>query len=275
MMNPFPKSYNPEPNVFSGQTFLWFRDRAKIIGSFKEKIIVLEKIDNEWVWQTYPERDDFEFINHYFNLNFEKEKAIKSFREDSHILKSYEKYPDVHVLNQPFEETIISFILASNKNIKAIRRSIQIMKEQRGDYIEMDGSKYYFYPDIDYLKKVSFEKLSKAGTGYRTKYLKDLSIKFSDLNTNDNKENVLESLKTVNGIGDKVADCVMTFSLEFRDITPIDRWTDRFLEQLYGVNDIKKYEDKRNWLSNKFGEHTGYIGQLLFEYIRDYDPSRY
>ncbi len=38
---------------------------------------------------------------------------------------------------------------------------------------------------------------------------------------------------------------------------------------------LKKYSDKRDWFTNKFGENTAYAGQLLFEYIRKYNPNNY
>ncbi len=266
------KQIDPIITLLSGQTFLWKKTEKKIIGSFIDKIVILEQVNSDWYWQTYPEKDNYEFIKKYFGVEVNEGAFVNKFNTDNHVVNAYKKYNGIRVLNQPFEETIISFILASNKNIKAIRKSLDILKFQQNRRIKIDGKNYYLFPNIEYFNKASINEISKSGTGYRTKYLKDLAKKFESLIITDDYPRTLDSLKSVHGIGNKIADCVMTFSLGFKNLTPIDRWSERIIEDLYDIKNLKKYEEKRDWFSSRFGEHTSYAGQLLFEYIRGYNP---
>ncbi len=225
-------NFDAKTTLFSGQTFLWSRQGNDLIGSFKNKIIILSERRNKWYWQTYPNKDDFDFVKNYLNLDFDGQKFITS-TNDEHIRSSFSKYPGLRVLKQPFEETILSFILASNKNIKAIRKTFNFLKGKQNRYIKVDNKKYFFFPSIEFINDVDISVLQESGAGYRVKYLKDLANKFETIKTKGDFSEIANSLKKVNGIGDKIADCIMTFSLGFNNITPINRWSERIITELY------------------------------------------
>ena len=70
------------------------------------------------------------------------------------------------------------------------------------------------------------------------------------------------------GVGPKVADCVMLFSMGKTDAFPVDVWIKRIMESLYikqemSLNQIQKYAEE------KFGEYAGIAQQYLFFYARD------
>ena len=52
---------------------------------------------------------------------------------------------------------------------------------------------------------------------------------------------------TLFGVGDKVADCVLLFSLEKLDSFPIDRWVRRAVEEWYSVGENPSYDAIRTW----------------------------
>jgi N-glycosylase/DNA lyase len=76
-------------------------------------------------------------------------------------------------------------------------------------------------------------------------------------------------LLSFNGIGNKIADCILIFSLGFYEITPIDIWAQRILTEYYNLDEGLKYEKMRNYFSQYFKENTAWAGQFLFEYIRN------
>jgi len=81
----------------------------------------------------------------------------------------------------------------------------------------------------------------------------------------------------VYGIGDKVADCILLFSLEKLDAFPLDRWMLRILQKYYfdkfqtigKTLTEKKYQSLRNDIVNHFGPYAGYSQQFLFKMERD------
>ena len=99
---------------------------------------------------------------------------------------------------------------------------------------------------------------------------------------NDAKEELLK----IYGIGNKIADCILLFSLEKLEAFPIDVWIAKALSSHYGwLLSENKQEDKK-WnkigkkidsnqykilsetLRNYFGKYSGYAEQYLFYFMR-------
>ena len=80
-------------------------------------------------------------------------------------------------------------------------------------------------------------------------------------------EKAKERLLTIKGVGEKVANCVLLFSLGYRNAFPVDIWIKRIMENLYfeGSTDNKEIIQ---FAKKKFGEYGGYAQQYLFYYAR-------
>jgi N-glycosylase/DNA lyase len=85
------------------------------------------------------------------------------------------------------------------------------------------------------------------------------------------------------GIGDKVADCVMLFSLEKLEAFPLDTWIVKILQKYYSGNfDVdkknipkNKYENIHQDVLNHFGKYAGYSQQFLFKMERDLNEKKW
>ena len=77
-----------------------------------------------------------------------------------------------------------------------------------------------------------------------------------------------EVLTSLPGVGDKVADCVLLFSLDKMDACPIDRWVRRAMEEWYLDGDKLNYRDIRAWSLERWGGYAGYAQQYLFHQKR-------
>ena len=122
-----------------------------------------------------------------------------------------------------------------------------------------------------------------CGLGYRSKFVLDASrmvesreIDFEYLK----KCNYLEAKKiiqSVPGVGNKVADCVLLFSLDKLDSFPLDRWMIRILEKYYfNKFEIKiksitdnQYHKLHEKIIDHFGPFAGYAQQYLFKMERE------
>jgi len=92
-------------------------------------------------------------------------------------------------------------------------------------------------------------------------------LKLRSQNYDDN----LEQLTMFPGVGDKVANCVMLFSLDNLNAFPVDVWINRVLREIY-LNDSKnKIADSRlrSHFQSYFGEYSGYINHYLFHSRRN------
>ena len=86
----------------------------------------------------------------------------------------------------------------------------------------------------------------------------------SKLSTDKCKKELIKLM----GVGPKVADCVMLFSMKKTDAFPVDVWIKKIMEELYIREDVSlKYIEK--YAKEKFGMFAGIAQQYLFFYARD------
>ncbi len=259
--------------LLGGQSFSWDYEDGCYYGFTSKNIIKLKQENEILYWQTYPERDNSNFVKNYFRLDINYPKILKTIQKDKYVKKAVMKYPDLRLLKQDFEETLLSFIISSNNNIKSIRKIIRLLNLKFGDWIELDGKKIYLFPSTEILASASIDDLLKCKLGFRAKYLKSTARLLLETNLKEQIQSLDENkarneLLKIRGVGNKITDCVLVFGLGFDNITPIDVWAKRAFTKYYGLSPKMKYEEMRKWVSNHFHGYAAWAGQFLFEYIR-------
>lgn len=270
--------YNLHTTLLGGQAFNWDFMDGTYYGFTQDKAIELRLVGDELYWQTYPEKDDWEFIKNYLQLELEYDVILERINKDKNIQAAIENVSHVRLLNQDFEQTLLSFILTSHKNIKAVRKVVRDLSKKYGAQLTFNNHFYHHFPKTEVIAELSEDQLREVGAGFRAKYLqstaKVLNSGILNIKNIKNEDEVRKNLMALNGVGDKIADCVMAFSLEFYNITPIDIWGKRVLTDLYGLDENLKYPEMRKWYSQYFGEYTAYAGQILFEYLRNFRSNK-
>src|SRR5690606_10777636 len=104
-----------------GQAFNWQKVGESYYGVFENCVVKFKYSNPDLEWQTYPKKDDFEFVKKLLDLKFDYEKAIREISEDEVIRKSVAKHSGLRILHQPFAQTFISFIISQNSNIPKIK----------------------------------------------------------------------------------------------------------------------------------------------------------
>lgn len=269
------ENYNLEKTLLGGQAFNWDFINNAYYGFTIDKIIKLIPSEQGIFWQTYPNLDDTLYVKNYLNFKDNFDTILSLISKDQNIVLAINKVQNVQILKQDFDQTLLSFILTAHKNIKAVRKVIRELSRTYGTKYNIDGFDFYTFPTPEVISTLTEEQIKKCGAGFRAKYLIEAS---KTLVANKNigqqlqlltEENARSELLKFNGVGDKVADCVLTFSLGFYSVTPIDIWAQRVLFELYNINNKTKYSELRKWYFNYFGENTAYAGQFLFEYLRE------
>lgn len=204
-----------------------------------------------------PEKD-FSFWEEYFDLKLDYSFLLEQFGRDE-TLKAACKNRKIRVLKQLPFETLISFIISQNNNIKRITGIIDRLCEQFGEKTEFG----YAFPEPRALAGLSEENLAPLRAGFRAKYIIDAANKVSSGEVNFEKIGLLsddearEALKTIKGVGDKVADCVLLFGLYRTSAVPKDVWIKRVNAYYYPEG-----------LPECVGNYAGIAQQYLFDYAR-------
>lgn len=171
----------------------------------------------------------------YFDLKTDHEEILKRLSLDPYIKAAYEKYGIIRILNQDPWETLCSFIISSCNNIPRIKGIIKRLSEGFGKKV---GESFTF-PDAEILATKTEDELSFLKAGYRVPYILDAAKKVAEGEIDlDNIRNMDENdarkeLMKIKGVGKKVADCTLLFSLQFTDVYPIDRHIERATKEYY------------------------------------------
>ena len=106
-----------------------------------------------------------------------------------------------------------------------------------------------------------------------TKMVNEKQIDLEELTTIGDTNKLREELLKFPGVGPKVADCIMLFSLKKYDVFPIDVWVKRVMTELYFDNEKDKINlsNKKilEFAENKFKSLAGVAQQYLFYWRRE------
>jgi len=271
---------NPDLTINSGQVFLWKKvdniwygvDGQNVFSANQTKIESLEK-------------DGIDFFRKGDDLG----KIFKEISKDLTIKSAIKKFSGLRLLRQDPFQCYISFIVSSNSSIQNIRSSLYHICEKFGKKTTFRGMKFHLFPDPKRLAKASTAELLSCGLGYRAPFVKKAAtavteneIDFDFLKKAD-YHTAKDALLGVFGIGNKVADCILLFSLDKLESFPLDRWILRSLENYYpekfsfGGKTLtdKKYQMLHSELIQYFGKYAGYSQQFLFKTIRDENQKKW
>lgn len=270
------KCFNLKYTLECGQCFRWKEiNENEYVGVVEDRVIRIKQDGNKvYVWSNNKENLK-EVVNSYFDLSKDYEVLESKIANiDENIAKSLEFSSGIHILNQPLFETIISYIISANNNIKRISRSVNDISKKFGKEIEFEGEKYYLFPTLEEIKEVTIDDLLSCGTGFRARYIKH-DIEFfmnnpqfienlKDLSTDE----ATKALSSLMGIGPKVADCIMLFALNKGEVFPIDVWVKRIMEKLY-FKENKSLKEIKQYANENFGKYGGIVQQHLFHNVRE------
>ena len=264
---------NIDDTINSGQVFLWKKIDSKWYGVNGKKILILkEKLD-------VKSKD----IHNFFRFDDDFQGIKKQLSKDKIMKKAINNFPGMRILRQDPFQCYISFIVSSNSNIPNIQTRLQKLSQKFGEKKIVDKNEFFLFPKPEKLANASINEIAKCGLGYRTKYVKKAAIAvnkgmidFSSLKKQDYQE-ARDSLCQVFGIGKKVADCILLFSLDKLEAVPLDRWVLRILQKYYSKEfqistktiTEKTYDELHNKIVDHFGKYAGYGQQFLFKNERD------
>ena len=125
------------------------------------------------------------------------------------------------------------------------------------------------------LGNIKEEAFREMKMGFRAPYLWDAAQKLATGDISEEKlqgmseEDTRKKLMEIKGVGEKVANCVMLFSLGFRSAFPIDVWIKRIMEALYFDGEKTSKEKIGKFAFELYGGYGGYAQQYLFCFGRD------
>ena len=235
--------------------------------------------------------DVFESVAvHYFSLmrDLEAVKENVTANTDSAWLKAAADFGSgIAILSQNPWEALLSFIISQNNNIPRIRKIVREISAEYGtnlsiknDYDSCPLSLINEKPNEEHCKKCGRcytfptaenvlknpDGLLPSKPGFRYGYILDAAekvasgtVSLEEIMARSSYEYTLEALKSIKGVGDKVASCTALFGFGNLEAFPIDVWMKRAIDTYFdGHLD-----------HTALGPYAGIAQQYIFHYIRN------
>lgn len=260
-----------------GQCFRWNReDDGSYTGVAYGRVLnVKSDYDKGTVVLNNTNLKDFEDIWYkYLDLGRDYGLIKNELSKDETLRSATEYGRGIRILNQEPWELLISFIISANNNIPRISKIINVLSQTFGEPISYAGKTYYSFPTVDKLGTADREQIDLCRAGFRCKYIYQTSMMIYKGDVDLEKVALLDidaarkELLRLSGVGPKVADCIMLFSMQKHEAYPLDVWVKRVTEYFYIHQDVSmnKIQD---FAREKFGSLAGFAQQYLFYFARD------
>ena len=262
-------------SINSGQVFLWQKNEMDWYGIDGQNILKINQ--NGEIKSIKNVKTEF------FRKNDDIQKIIKSISKDKTVKKAIRQYEGLRLFNQDPFQCMISFIISSNSNIQKIKNSLEKISKKFGIKVIIQNKEFFLFPKPEKIAQASINEIKTCGVGYRAPFIKEAAkmvtlkkINFEYLKNSDYNE-TKRNLRLIPGVGNKVADCIMLFSLNKLDAFPLDTWMIKILEKYYS-NEFqietktiteKQYEILHKKIVDYFGPYCGYAQQFLFKMERE------
>lgn len=272
-----------------GQSFRWEKLSGWWYGVVERKVVKIKQVGDKLLFQTCPEGTEADFAKNYFRLDDNLPQILSKINRDKNIGMAIQRFHGLRIIRQEPWECLISYICATNKNIPAIKNMIVNLSKRFGRKIVFEDRDFYAFPRPSDLADADLKQLKTCKLGFRTERVLETSrivrnkeLDFGTLRKMDYGKAKCKLL-ALPGVGHKVADCVLLFSLGKLETFPVDVWVKRAILNYYSnrfeesfVEKISRrtsltsgeYEKISSFGKTYFGEYAGYAQEYLFALSR-------
>jgi N-glycosylase/DNA lyase len=269
------EDFNLKETFECGQCFRWNEEEdGSYTGVAYDRVINVKLEEDMLIIDNTDLNDFYDIWFDYFDLGRDYKQIKENLSRDPILKEAIQYGQGIRILRQDTWETLVSFIISQNNRIPQIKKVIENLASSFGEPIEYKGKIYYTFPKAEELVMFDVETIAKTKCGFRAKYILDAAskvfsgeidlLKLFEYSTND----IRDILMNINGVGPKVADCVILYSIGRYDTFPTDVWIKRIVEYLYLKREGTPLEIQL-FAIDKFGDLSGFAQQYLFYYGRE------
>jgi N-glycosylase/DNA lyase len=229
-------------------------------------------------------------VARFMALDDDLPRIYRRISTDRHLRAAIAALPGLRILRQEPWECLATFICSAWNNIPKIEGSIGSLCRRWGEplTLELDGREVtlHTFPTPERLASATEAELRQAALGFRAPNLRQAArlvaesgLDLPALRSAPYPE-ALRMLRGVPGVGRKVADCILLFSLDKPEACPVDVWVWRVMRELYGRHltgvpshelpaggagpSDPAYRAIQAFAWRRWGRRAGYAQQYLF-----------
>jgi N-glycosylase/DNA lyase len=226
-----------------------------------------------------------DWIADYLNLNQDLSDFEQSFQDHPILSQPLRLLGGLRLVRQEPWECAVSYLFAQSLSVKVIQKALDRFCVKFGGEISGTPGAFVF-PGPQEVSRLNPGELRPYANNNRARAERIVKL----ARTLESKVLTLEHLKTLpcdearealtglEGIGPKIADCILLFSLDHGSAFPVDRWVLRALKQYFprvrflqavGLNPTPaQYPRLVKRARDSFGSWCGLASEYLFLYFR-------
>ena len=256
----------------SGQAHRWQKDGDVYWGVVHGSLLKVRQVPTGLEVFSAPElsASSKSMLASYFRLDDDLSGIYEEINRDARIDAMIRQYAGLRLLRQEPWECLTAFICSATSNIPRIAANMESMADAFGEPRSLQGRVRCTFPPAHRIAEAGEGALRELGLGFRAKYLANAAIQVAEgaLDLEEIRRlpywEARARLTELYGVGAKIADCVLVFSLDKLEAFPIDRWVSRAVQEWYLNGQKMSYDDIVHWAHGYFGKYAGYAQQYLF-----------
>ena len=289
-LSDLPGWFDLQSTVESGQSYLW--DRAD--GTMYEEtgvhggdhwyetvlrvdgapeVVRARQVDETLEWESST--DAGSILRQRLRLGDDLDAIRAAAPDDDVVQRAFDAYWGMRLVDDPAFPTLISFICSAQMRVARIHEMQRELERSFGTEVEFDGQTYHAFPTPEQLAGATEKELRDLNLGYRAPYVRDTARMVAEGEALPEEavglpyEDARESLTRFVGVGDKVADCVLLFALDYLEAVPLDTWIRTTIEEYYPECDRGNYTETSRAIRRALGgDYAGYTQTYVFHYLR-------
>ncbi len=293
---PLPKTYSLDLTLNSGQVFRWMGpDPAGIFQGVAGGAYWRLKQDGcQLEWSCSLDRIEGqaheEWLFRYLRLDDDLGKWAGEFGSNPLMHKSLKALRGMGLIRQDPFECAVSYLYAQGLSVSVIQRAIGGLCTRYGEPIsgvpgDAPASLHHAFPSAETLAGLRPAALRRFANNNlaRAKHIVRLArdVEAGRLDWERLKamscDEARADLMRREGIGPKIADCILLFSLDHLSAFPLDRWVYRAMRDHFGFKGKGakrdaptrvQYREMTDFARREFGPRCGVASEYLFLYLR-------
>jgi N-glycosylase/DNA lyase len=263
--------FDVEKTLNSGQVFHWLPAGKGFAGAIDQTPVYVEQAGDSLL----AKKAHADLVIHYFALDHPLPRIRATFPRDSAMNLAAEFSNGLRIVRQPRWECLATFLTSALKQVQHIRTISLLIRTRFGRPLREGELRIHAYPPPRRVAEIPLPELLECKLGFRAANLiasaKLIAEGVVDLDSiaNLSTEAARAHLRTLPGVGEKIANCVLLFAFERLDAVPIDVWISRVMSEVYfsGRGKVSTREMK-SFAADYFGPYAGYAQQYLFHHWR-------
>ncbi len=288
-------AFDLQSTVESGQSYLWNRLDGKMYTtssahggrawyetvvppldgiSDEQAVVRVRQVDDGIEWKSTT--DAVSILTHLLRLDDDLDAIRDAIPSEPLIERAFDQYAGMRLVRDPPFSCLISFICSAQMRVSRIHGMQQRLAAEYGESITFDGRTYQAFPTPDQLAARTESELRALSLGYRAPYVQRTAEMVADGEARPadaaafDYEAARDYLTQFVGVGEKVADCVLLFSLGFLEAVPLDTWIQTAIADYYPDCEQNGYTETSRAIRERFGgEYAGYVQTYVFHYLRN------